>query len=75
MPALDFPPLAGNTSLILVHFDMGDLSGLLLHGVRLAPERSEGTKRRVIMSHVSHEYRIKFYSTAYLSPLSRLSVS
>ena len=31
------------TSIVLVHYDMCDLSGLLLHGMKLAPERSEVT--------------------------------
>ena len=39
---------------------------------KLVPKRSEGDKRRTIMSLLSHEYRIKFYSTAYLSPLDYL---
>ena len=44
------------TTQILVHYDTCDLSDPLLHGVKLAPERSE-------MGHSSHKDRILFYST------------
>ena len=53
---------------VIVYYDTCDLSGPLLHVVRLAPERSEGAKRRAIMSHLSHEYRILFYSSCVINP-------
>ena len=59
--------------ILIVHYDTCDLSSTFLHGVKLGPERSEGPNNAVQCS-LGHKYRIKFYSTAYLSPLSRLSV-
>ena len=45
----------------IVHYDTCDLSGPLLHGVKLAPERSEGDNLRRVMSHSSYKYRIYYF--------------
>ena len=47
----------------IVHYDMCDLIGPLLHGVKLAPERSKGDNSRRIMGYSTHKYRILFYTT------------
>ena len=57
--------------LLIVHYDTCDLSGRLLHGMKLAPERSEGDNSHRVMGHSSDKYssaaivagRILFYST------------
>ena len=42
--------------LIIVHYDTCDLSGPLLHGVKLAPERSECDKHGAIIDYLSHGF-------------------
>ena len=48
----------------IVYYDTCELSGPLLHGMKLAPERSDGDNSRRVMGHSSHKYRILFYSTS-----------
>ena len=52
-----------NMCTLIVHYDTCDLSGPLLHGMKLAPERSEGDNSCRAMSHWNDKYRILFYST------------
>ena len=47
----------------LVHYDTCDLSGPLLHDMKLSPERSEDDNSRRAVGHLNHKYRILFYST------------
>ena len=48
---------------IIVHYDTSGINRPLQHGVKLAPERSEGSKRRAMENDLCHVYRILFYST------------